>query len=152
MSTNNKPNNTHIRQACIPKTMIALKSLHSKCQPVMRMYTLRASDLIVGLRASPPCRARWRDLASPLTRPWRKNRPTPLQTRNLDCQGSSNFRLHSQSSRVSIALAAPHSGASSTCDLVNRATFGNHVILLTIFREYSWFKSQYANNGGGVPP
>ena len=31
----------------------------------------------------------------------------PLQSRGLDCQGSSNFRLHSLSSRVSVALAAP---------------------------------------------
>ena len=45
-------------------------------------------------------------LASPLTRPWRKKCPTPLQSGGLDCQGSSNVRLHSLSSRVSVALAA----------------------------------------------
>ena len=46
----------------------------------------------------------------------------------------------------------PHSGASSTCHSVNRATFRNHRIFLTIFREYFWLKSQYASNSRGVPP
>ena len=50
---------------------------------------------------------RWRDLASPITWPWRKTYPTSLQSRGLDCHGFSNFRLHSLSSRVSVARAAP---------------------------------------------
>jgi hypothetical protein len=71
------------------------------------MFQFRCwSTTFYTIRASPSCRVK-RDLASPLTRPWRKTCPTLLQSRGLDCQGSSNFRLHSLSSRVSVALAAP---------------------------------------------
>ena len=94
--------------------------------------------------ASPPCRACWRDLASPLPRPWRKTCPTPLQSRNLDCQGSSNFRLHSLSSRVSVALVAPtfqgliHVQFNESCQ--------NPEIFLKVFENISSWRAR------GVPP
>ena len=40
--------------------------------------------------------------------PWRKTCPTPLHKRGLDCQGSSNFPLHSLSLHVSIAPCCAH--------------------------------------------
>ena len=100
------------------------------------------------IRASPPCRAKgtWQ-AASPLTRPWIKAWPTPLQSRGLDCQGSSNFQLHSLSSRVSVALATPTFRGP-----IHPLAIQWIVPLLGIM-EYSWqffgLKSQYASNGRG---
>jgi hypothetical protein len=56
-----------------------------------------------------------------------KNLPHP------SCQGSSNFRLHSLSSRVSVALAAPKFRALIHLRSLNRATFG----LKPLYMEYS---------------
>jgi hypothetical protein len=96
---------------------------------------------------------RYRDLASPLTRLWRKTCPTPLPSRGLDCHASSDFRLHSLSSWVSVALAlaGPHPLAIQwIVPLLGIMSITCHYI------EYSWqffgLKSQYASNGGGVPP
>ena len=104
---------------------------------------LCCSDSLV--RASPPCRV----LGEPCdARPWRTNCPTPLQSRGLHCQGSSNFWLHSLSSRVSVALATPtfrglltHLRSSESCHFWESSNIPDS------FREYSWLKSQHASNG-----
>ena len=46
-------------------------------------------------------------LGKPFDAALEKKLPHPLQSRGLDCLGSSNFRLHSLSSQVSVALGAP---------------------------------------------
>ena len=72
---------------------------------------------MAGLRASPPC---------PLTRHWRKTCSTPLQSRCLIAMAlQTSSSTHYPRGWV-LLLLRPHSGASSTCDSVNRATFGNH--------------------------
>jgi hypothetical protein len=88
--------------------------------------------------------ARQRDSSSPLTRLGTKICPTLLARALQTCQGSSNFRLHSLSSRVSVALATPKFRDLIHLRSLNCATFG----LKPLYREYSWqffgVKSQYA--------
>ena len=76
----------------------------------------------LAFRASPPCRVKgswqalWRGLGE-------KTCPTPLPSHSSNCQGSSNFRLHSPSSRVSIApCCARISGSFWPQPLVLRLT------------------------------
>ena len=94
----------------------------------------------------------WRDLASPLTRPWRKNCPTPLQTdgfiaRAFQTSGSTHYPPG-----WALLLLCPHSGTSSTCDPVNHATFENHVIFLTVFGEYSCWRASMQVTVGECHP
>jgi hypothetical protein len=100
-------------------------SLESNCQPLEIWVSLHHQ----GISTLP----RQRVLASPLTRPGRKICPTPLARALQTCQGSSNFQLHSLSSRVSVALVVPKFRDLIHLRSLNRATFG----LKPLYREYS---------------
>ena len=86
------------------------------------------------LRASPPCRvegtwqALWRGPGEKIAPPL--SNPTALIARALQTSGSTYY-LHGWA----LLLLRPHSGASSTCNPVNRVTFGNRVIFLTVLQE-----------------
>ena len=86
------------------------------------------------IRASPPCRVKgtWQN---PLMWPWRKNCPTPLRSAALIARALQTSSSTHYPRGWALLLLRPHSGASSTCDPVNRATFGNQVIFMIVFRE-----------------
>ena len=99
--------NSNLADVSCPRWTRATSSLHT-CRPAMGPSTRapcyspeRGSLHIISKSIS--TLPRERVLASPLTRPRRKTCPTPLQSRSSNCQGSSNFRLHSLSSRVCLS-------------------------------------------------
>ena len=86
------------------------------------------------IRASPPCsvegswQALWRGVGEKSAPPL--SNPAALIARALQTSGFTHYARG-----WALLLLRPHFGPSSTCDPVNCATFGNHVIFLTFFWE-----------------
>ena len=99
---------------------------------VLKTPMLNISFTVDVLRASPPCRVKgswqalWRSLGEEKSAPPLSN-PMALIARALQPSGSTHYPCG-----WALHLLRPHSGASSTCDPVNCATFGNHVIFMTV--------------------